>query len=59
MMKLGTNMAVFILFFGMALVEAFRSKSWLLAGLFFGIGLIFLYADSMKKKPLVGLVAYF
>ena len=51
MMKLGTNMAVFIIFFGMALVEAFRSKSWLLAGLFFGIGLIFLYADSMKKKP--------
>lgn len=49
-MKLGTNMTIFILFFGVALVEAFQSQNWLLAGLFFILGLVFLYADNTKKK---------
>lgn len=49
-MKLGPNMAVFILFFGIALVEAFQRQEWLLAGLFFTLGLIFLYADNVMKK---------
>lgn len=49
-MKLGTNMIIFILFFGVALVEAFQSQNWLLAGLFLILGLVFLYADNIKKK---------
>lgn len=49
-MKLGMNIAVFILFFGIALVEAVQSKNWPLAGLFFLVGLVFLYGDIVKKK---------
>lgn len=49
-MKIGKNMAVFILFFGIALVEAFQTKNWLLAILFMLVGFIFLRADHTKKK---------
>jgi hypothetical protein len=41
-MKIGTNMAIFVLFFGIALVEAFHSTNWLLAGLILLVGLVFL-----------------
>lgn len=41
-------MAVFILFFGVALVEAFQAGNWLLAGLFLVLGLVFLRADNKK-----------
>jgi len=43
-------MTIFVLFFGVALVEAFQSQNWLLAGLFLVIGLVFLYADNKKKS---------
>ncbi|MEK6967889.1 MAG: hypothetical protein AABX51_04625 [Nanoarchaeota archaeon] len=49
-MKLGTNIAVFVIFFGIALVEALQSRNWLLAGLFLLLGLVFLYADNQKSK---------
>jgi len=49
-MKIGHNMAIFILFFGIALVEAFQSKNWLLALLFVLLGVLFLFADNAKKK---------
>ena len=44
--KVGSNFAVFILFFGLALVEAIQSQDWLKAGIFFVLGVIFLLADS-------------
>ena len=47
-MKIGQNMVVFILFFGVALIEAFQSGNWLLAGLFLTIGFVFLYSDNKK-----------
>jgi purine-cytosine permease-like protein len=49
-MKLGTNVAVFILFFGIALIEALQRKNWLLAFIFFLVGLMSLWADGKKKK---------
>jgi hypothetical protein len=49
-MKIGKNVTVFILFFGIALVEAFQSKNWLLSTLFLLLGIIFLLADNSKKK---------
>ncbi len=49
-MKLGTNAAIFMLFFGVAFFEAFQSQNLLLAGLFLVIGLVFLYADNVKRK---------
>lgn len=49
-MKLGQNMVIFILFFGIALVEAIKSENWLLAVLFTLLGIMFLRADNTKKK---------
>lgn len=49
-MKFGSNMTIFILFFGVALVEAFQSRNWLLAILFILLGIMFLRADHAKKK---------
>jgi len=49
-MKLGKNFAVFVLFFGIALLEAAQSHNWLLASLFALLGLVFLFADNPKKK---------
>ena len=48
-MKIKQNMAVFILFFGIALIEAFRSGKWLLALLYVTLGIMFLRADKFKK----------
>jgi len=47
-LQLGTNFAVFVLFFGLALIEAIRSKNFLSALLFVILGLIFLHADNKK-----------
>jgi hypothetical protein len=49
-MKHRTSLAVFILFFGIALVKAVQSRNWLLAGLFILVGLVFLFSDNLKKK---------
>jgi len=35
-----TNIAVFIIFFGIALVEAFQKENWLEAGLFLALGVL-------------------
>jgi len=47
--KLSTNFAVFLLFFGVATLEAFQSQNWLRAGFWVAIGLVFLVADNLKK----------
>ena len=44
-----TNLAVFIIFFGIALIEAFQKQSWLLAALFLSLEVISLLADIKKK----------
>lgn len=44
-----TNLAVFIIFFGIALIEAFQKQNWLEAVLFLALGLISLWADFKKK----------
>jgi hypothetical protein len=44
-----TNIAVFLLFFGIALIEAFRRDNWLQAGLFLALGILSLWADFRKK----------
>ncbi len=48
-MKMGTNLVVFILFFGVALIEAFQEQNWLQASLFLILGMIFLWADFKKS----------
>jgi len=47
--KLGTNFAVFILFFGMGILEAIQTSNWLKVLFWFAIGLVFLVADNFKR----------
>jgi hypothetical protein len=48
--RLGTNFAVFVLFFGIATLEAFQTRNWLKAALWLAIGTVFLVADNLKVK---------
>jgi hypothetical protein len=48
--RLGANFAVFALFFGVALIEAFQYGSWLKAGFWVAIGAIFLIADNLGPR---------
>jgi hypothetical protein len=43
-----TNLAVFIIFFGIALIEALQKQNWLEAILFLALGVISLWADIRK-----------
>lgn len=47
-MKL-TNFAVFILFFGIAFIEAFQKQSWVEAALFFALGVLSLWVDFKRS----------
>jgi hypothetical protein len=44
-----TNLAVFVIFFGIALIEAFQKNNWLEAALFLALGVLSLWADVRKK----------
>ena len=48
-LKLGTNFTVFLLFFGVAALEAFQSANWTKAALWAAIGGVFLFADNLRK----------
>jgi hypothetical protein len=45
-----TNFLVFILFFGLALIEAIQSHDWLKAGIFFALGAVSLWGDFLRKN---------
>ena len=47
--RLGTNFAVFVLFFGVAVLEAFQTRNWIKASFWAAIGIVFLVADNLKK----------
>ncbi len=44
-----TNLAVFIIFFGIALIEALQKNNWIEAALFLALGALSLWADFSKK----------
>jgi len=44
-LRLGSNFAVFTLFFGLSLLEAFQAGNWLRAAFFLAIAIVFLFAD--------------
>lgn len=48
--KLGMNFAIFILFFGVAALEAFQTQNWPKAGFWAAIGLVFLLADNLNRS---------
>lgn len=48
--KLGSNVALFLLFFGISLLDALRSHDWLKAVLWLALALVFLRADALKSR---------
>jgi hypothetical protein len=46
------GLTVFVLFFGIALIEAVQKHNWLEAGLFVSLGLMFFWADA-RQKPTI------
>ena len=46
--KLGANVTVFLLFFGVAALEAFQTRSWVKAALWLAIAIVFLLADNLR-----------
>lgn len=48
--KLGSNFAVFLLFFGVAMLEAFQTHNWIKSFFWLAIGIVFLVADNIKKR---------
>jgi len=47
--KLGTGFTVFLLFFGVATLEAIQTRNWLRVAFWILIGIVFLVADNLKK----------
>jgi hypothetical protein len=47
--RLSTNFTVFLLFFGVAMLEAFQTRNWVKAAFWVAISLAFLAADNLKK----------
>ena len=48
-LKLKTSFTVFILFLGISLLEAFRTRNWVNVVFWIGIGTMFLVADNLKE----------
>lgn len=48
--RLSTNFTVFLLFFGVAALEAFQTANWAKAAFWVAIGIVFLVADNMEKN---------
>ena len=46
----GTNTAVFLVFFGIALLDAISSRNFVRSAFWVGIGLLFLAADVFKPR---------
>lgn len=45
-LKIGANFTIFLIFFGIALIEAIQKHNWLEALLFVILGIIFLRAED-------------
>jgi hypothetical protein len=48
--NLGANFAVFVLFFGVSVLEAFQTRNWLKALFWLAIGIVFLLADRKATE---------
>ena len=46
--KLGTNFAVFVLFFGVAMLEAVQTRNWIKTLFWVAISIVFLVADNLR-----------
>jgi hypothetical protein len=50
---LNSGIAIFILFFGISLLDALQSMNWLRAGFWLTIGIGFFVLDSRRKSEIV------
>jgi hypothetical protein len=48
-LRISMNFTVFLLFFGVAMLEAFKTRNWLKVFFWLGIGIVFLVADNLRK----------
>jgi hypothetical protein len=49
-LRLRTSLAIFILFFGISILEAFRTRNWVNAAFWVGIAVMFLIVDNIKDE---------
>ena len=56
--SLSTNFTVFLLFFGVAMIEAFQTRNWIKAAFWLAIGIVFLAADNLKKEKRINKSSY-
>jgi hypothetical protein len=47
--RFGANITIFLLFFGVATLEAVQTRNWLKALFWLAIGIVFLAADNLKR----------
>jgi len=50
LLKLPTSFTVFLIFFGVSLLEAFRTRNWINVAFWIFIAIMFLIADGMKLR---------
>ncbi len=49
-LRFGAGFTLFILFFGLALLESFQTGYWLRAFFWIAIGITFVLADNLRAK---------
>jgi hypothetical protein len=52
LLKIRASFTVFLLFFGISLLEAFRTRNWLNVAFWIGIAIMFLIADNLKGQKI-------
>ena len=48
LLRLPASFTVFLIFFGISLLEAFRTRNWLNVAFWIGIAIMFLLADGLR-----------
>jgi hypothetical protein len=48
LLRLPASFTVFLVFFGISLLEAFRTRNWINVAFWIGIAIMFLIADGMR-----------
>jgi hypothetical protein len=48
-LRFGPGFAGFVLFFGVAMLDAFRSQDWARAGFWVLIGIVFVWMDQPRR----------
>jgi len=52
LLKIPASFTVFLLFFAMSVLEAFRTRNWINVVFWIGIAVMFLVADGFKVRKL-------